>query len=702
MVVSARARRVVARLRGLRWVSASLFVGWLGGCEDFISEPAVSLQLDTDGPWPTTVPVGTIVNLGVTVTHPSGGMVTGVTGRWHTGDSTVLVPSDVGLSDSVGALESSFVALDTGSVAVTFSVEQAGLADVDHVDTIVVTAPGWSTQLPVSGSTEVSVGLSGVAGSVGEAIRVGWSATDPGIIRLDSAGPLTATVRALARGSSVAVAEVTRDGVEKATFRFPFVVSPMTLRQLPGSTWPTQLRTTVRDTVEVEAIGVDSIRIQSVPVEWSSEDLDVIRVTKIDARRAEIEAVGVGEADVIVVTDSVGLESSELRIPVTVLQGWQSVSAGGWYVPGSLSYIAAQGGQGHTCALTPARALYCWGSSRSGQVGNGVAGAETAVRLPTEPALPLQFSSVSVGGAHTCALVATSAFCWGENADGRVGDQTTIDRVLPTQVVLGGASLTVVSAGASETCAVENYQPDDSFPPMERLLCWGGATVGGGEYLQDVDVGGDHGCYLFIDLECSGENQAGQLGDGSTTSTNDPVLVLPAMVPTDFSVGADHTCALSSSGTISCWGSNQWGQLGGTTNQACAVAGDLYLVPTIPCSRSPVDVGSSVQFDQVTAGFGFTCALSVAYEAFCWGRNDRGQLGVDSTQASLATPTPVAGGHLFTDIDAGFAHACGVTVDKALYCWGANTEGRLGDGAVGVQFSRFEPAPVLVLEPGPS
>jgi alpha-tubulin suppressor-like RCC1 family protein len=155
------------------------------------------------------------------------------------------------------------------------------------------------------------------------------------------------------------------------------------------------------------------------------------------------------------------------------------------------------------------------------------------------------------------------------------------------------------------------------------------------------------------------------------------VAVATSETFTIISAGANHTCALTRTGEAFCWGLNLTGELA-----QALVANDC---DGFPCSRSPVRVETTVRFDTVSAGFGHTCALSGG-RAFCWGRNDRGQLGTPRSDdncdgvACNTTPLRVVGVTGFTSISAGGDHTCGLA-DGVAFCWGSNQYGQLGVAA---------------------
>jgi alpha-tubulin suppressor-like RCC1 family protein len=195
--------------------------------------------------------------------------------------------------------------------------------------------------------------------------------------------------------------------------------------------------------------------------------------------------------------------------------------------------------------------------------------------------------------------------------------------------------------------------------------------------------GTEHVCGLAADgsAYCRGSNRLGQLGDGENGPSTSTAAVAVATRQTfvAISAGANHTCALTRDGVAYCWGLNETGELG-----QALVANECG---GFSCNRRPVRVESTVRFDTISAGFGHTCALSDG-RAFCWGRNDRGQLGSSRAYdacdwaACSTSPTRVVGVDRFESISAGGDHTCGVS-DGVAYCWGSNQYGQLGaDSAV--------------------
>ena len=369
----------------------------------------------------------------------------------------------------------------------------------------------------------------------------------------------------------------------------------------------------------------------------------------------------------------------------------------------------------HSCLLNATGGLKCWGLNGLGQLGDG----RNCVTICTTPVdvigLGGGVAAIGTGIFHTCALTTAGGVkCWGSNAFGQLGDGTTTERATPVDVVGLTSGVADISAGSRHTCALT---------AAGGIKCWGynfysqlgdGTSGFGNDRTTPVDVvglesgvsavalGDLHSCALTTagSVKCWGYNATGQLGNG-TTSFSQTVPVDAVGLTSGIaaiSAGARHTCALTTVGGVQCWGANQFGQLGdGTTS--------LRTTPV-----AVVGLGGGVA--AVAAGAVHTCALTTAGAVKCWGDNDVGQLG-DGTTADRSAPADVSGlsdgvaaiavgGVHFEAIPAITGHTCAATTAGAVKCWGGNSVGQLGNGASGAPGdANSTPIDVVGLKPKP-
>jgi prepilin-type N-terminal cleavage/methylation domain-containing protein len=337
----------------------------------------------------------------------------------------------------------------------------------------------------------------------------------------------------------------------------------------------------------------------------------------------------------------------------------------------------------HTCAVTTAGGAKCWGANDFGQLGDGTT---TQRETPVDVSgLTSGVASISAGGYHTCALTTAGGVkCWGGDGYGALGDGTTTQRETPVDVSGLTAGVASISTGSYHTCALTTDG---------AAKCWGrngNGQLGDGtttDRTTSVDVsgltsgvvsiaaGGRHTCAVTTagGAKCWGWNSSGQLGDGTTTQSTTPVDVsgLTAGVAS-ISTGRSHTCAVTTAGGAKCWGSNSSGQLGdGTTTQRTTPVDVSGLASGVASVSVSTDLfGSTLH----------TCAVTTAGGAKCWGWNSSGQLG-DGTTTDRTTPVDVSGlASGVASVSTGGTHTCALTTAGGAKCWGANNSGQLGDG----------------------
>ena len=287
----------------------------------------------------------------------------------------------------------------------------------------------------------------------------------------------------------------------------------------------------------------------------------------------------------------------------------------------------------------------------------------------------------AIGDNHTCAILSNGSMgCWGNNRSGQLGNGTTTEELSP-QIIDETTEYSFVSLGTSidkkedHTCAITSEG---------TLKCWGENSFGqlgiGNSIAQSeptlvdssttykaVAVGGyPHTCAITTSgvLKCWGNNDNGQLGNNNDLDQNTPQIIDSGVTYSSIATGQYHTCGITSSGTLKCWGNNDKGQLGTEP-------------PVSTSSPTPVDGGGI--YSAVALGDRHTCAITQIGELHCWGYNLSGQLGNESNSTAII-PQHIDPTERYREIALGYAHTCGITISGTLKCWGDNTFGQLGDG----------------------
>lgn len=335
--------------------------------------------------------------------------------------------------------------------------------------------------------------------------------------------------------------------------------------------------------------------------------------------------------------------------------------------------VAISSRQNHSCALSTVGSVKCWGNNSHGQLGDG--STTNSNVLEDVASFASGVASIAVGSSHTCALTVSAAVhCWGRNTYGQIGDGTTIDSNVAKPVNGLGSEVAAVTAGLYHTCALKKFG---------EVQCWGRDDLGQlgdatslyssnpktvtglASDITAISAGSYHTCALTKsgEVQCWGYNGSGQLGRGNTTSTSGPALVVGlAGIVKSIGAGTYHTCALNTVGAVQCWGQNQ---LDGNASA------QMSIPKAVPGLADDVEV--------IAVGQEHTCSLSNTGLVSCWGKNSFGQLG-DGTSTSRDDAKPVSGlGAGIQALAAGGSHTCALSADGGVKCWGNNGQGQLGD-----------------------
>lgn len=297
----------------------------------------------------------------------------------------------------------------------------------------------------------------------------------------------------------------------------------------------------------------------------------------------------------------------------------------------------------HTCAILSDGALYCWGMNEAGQIGPGSPPdyAHTPVRVDGS------WKTVAAGSYATCAVQTNgSAWCWGANGEGQLGIGSTDGSAVPAQIAGGLSDYEDIAAGQYFACATR---------ATGEASCWG-------------------------------INSAGQIGNGGTANALSPASIIDPGTLRSITAGRAHACALDDAGVLRCWGDNDDGELGLGDDR------EDKRVPAMPLA--------STNWRSIDAGGEYTCGIRTDGSLWCWGANPSLALGIDTGVTSVGTPTQI-GDRTWRTVSAGVCsddltscHTCAIDSDGALFCWGANGSGQLGDGTSSM-VPVLEPAAVM-------
>lgn len=343
----------------------------------------------------------------------------------------------------------------------------------------------------------------------------------------------------------------------------------------------------------------------------------------------------------------------------------------------------------HTCAILQGY-LRCWGENSRGQLGLGYESSDLT-SPPNANIINGGVAQVAVGGNHTCAVMYESGKvrCWGGNTFGQLGYANTTDLSSPGGDLPIEEKVFQIALGADYSCALL---------ATFKVRCWGRNNYGQLGYGNTTDLsspGGDinlgdgvkaysiktsssgHTCATLSTgkVSCWGWNAFGQLGYGNTIDLLSPGEGIDfgaeaGILAAQIAIGNTHTCVLLSNKKVRCWGYNNAGQLGyGNHSTLLSPGGDIDL--------GPISVFKPFR---IALGGDSTCVLFEDGNVRCWGRNNYGQLGYGNTIDLFLPGVNINLGGLATQISAGHESVCARLTTSAVRCWGRNSNGQLGYG----------------------
>ncbi len=338
--------------------------------------------------------------------------------------------------------------------------------------------------------------------------------------------------------------------------------------------------------------------------------------------------------------------------------------------------------ENQACGIKEDGSAWCWGDEANGSLGNGAAGPSVSPSRVETQTGPNNFTQVSMGLNFACGIKGDrTAWCWGTDADGQLGNGAATTGTQHNPVVVNGGSVwTQISAGGSHACGI---QTDGN------IYCWGDGGSGqlgtaAGPNTQPVVItqpgpwvsvaaGGYSTCGIKADGSawCWGDQNNGRLGNGLTASVavNTPTPVLEPGPWVKLSRSGDHTCGIKLDGSAWCWGAAIYGKLGnGTTT------------PNIGKAQRVVDSGPWIDIETAPIDH-HSCGIKYDGTLWCWGNDSSDQLGNGASSTSRSSPARVLDSGPWAAVTLGVNMTCGLKADGSAWCWGSDTNGRLGNGS---------------------
>jgi alpha-tubulin suppressor-like RCC1 family protein len=382
--------------------------------------------------------------------------------------------------------------------------------------------------------------------------------------------------------------------------------------------------------------------------------------------------------------------------------------------PANAARPMVSAGTEYSFALQSDGSVLAWGKNDSGQLGNGQ-GAYSVSPIKVTGIGPLAAMAAGVG--FSLALDRSGGiWAWGLNASGELADGTMQSRYVPRRITGVNGTPTAVAAGNSHALALND---------AGQVWVWGSLlgtsdrvnlapqVMAGLSAIKAIEAGQFHALALDRDGQvwAWGKNDAGQIGDGTTTSRTVPVHIAALPQITSISAGTYHNLALDTSGRVWAWGNNVYGTIGngglsprqvttpvaltGLPRIAWVYAGSVtsvaiepnggvwmwgtqaYGVNTLGAVRYVAEL-SALGMIEIRSGWYHLLGRDGAGRVWGWGRNERGYIGNGDT-AYQTTAVQVSGLSNAVSLSAQL-HSLALTADGSLWAWGESGNGELGDG----------------------
>ncbi|HUL48001.1 MAG TPA: Ig-like domain-containing protein [Steroidobacteraceae bacterium] len=620
---------------------------------------------------PTGLP-GYAIHLNVTSPYVLSGLTNGT--PYYMVVTAVDGISGVTTLGTESVISSQVTATPTAGSAISVSITPSGPQTLAAGGTI-------NFQVKVNGSTNQSVTWSTSPSSVCGTFSANmYTAPTP-------ATTLTCTLTATAAATPAAKASVTVTVQAASATLQSISLAPLDMTIAAGATQQFTATGTYSDG------STQNLTTQAI---WTSSQVAVATIST--AAGTDGLATGVA-AGTTVISATLGNVSSETNLTVTAKTTGATALSTGF--------------AGNLCALLSDGTVKCWGPDDDGSLGDG----NPNYTIVSTPVLATTVSAtnpakgMSLGGSTTCAALTDGTIqCWGYNGFGNLGNGTTTNSLTAVTTYNNSASNPAqqVSAGLYAGCAVlhdgtaqcwGNVGGPPAAPLLGNQLYTTGSLIPVQVTLANpataISVGNASACVLMADttVQCWGSNTQGELGTGSFTgpATCDTHPCSPVPVPvtglknvTMISVGglADVACAVSA-GTVWCWGSNMYSQLGQPS--------------TVTQLASPTQISGISTAIAVSVGYSSVCALLADGTVQCWGNNVDGQMGNGTTSSPQTSPVTVSNittANPATAISVNENSACALLKDGTVECWGYAFNGSLGNGEATVN----ELVPVSVID----